>query len=52
MVDAIVGVGVVVDVGRVAAVDEELRSHGFGGDACMSKLRIEEEEKTGKHRSN
>jgi len=45
VVDAIVGVGVVVDVGRVVVVDEGLRSHGFGGDACMSELRVEGEER-------
>lgn len=37
MVDVTVGVVVVADVGRGAAVDEGLRSQGFGGDACMSK---------------
>jgi len=44
MVDATVGMAVVVDVGRVVVVDEGLRSHGFGGDACMLK-KIEEEER-------
>lgn len=37
-VDVMAGVGTVVDVvGRGVAVDEVLRSQGFGGDACMSE---------------
>lgn len=35
--DVTAGVVVVADTGRVVAVDEGLRSQGFGGDACMSK---------------
>ena len=50
MVDATVGVAVVVDVGRAVVADEGLRSHGFGGEACMLK-EIEEERKAGKRRS-
>ena len=37
MVDVTVGVVIVVDVGKVVAADEGLRSQGLGGDACMSK---------------
>jgi len=36
-VDVMAGVVAVVDIGRGVAVEEGLRSQGFGGDACMSK---------------
>jgi len=37
VVGVTVGIAVAVDVGKGVAVDEGLRSQGFGGDACMVK---------------
>lgn len=37
VVDVKVGIVVVADARRGVAVEEALRSQGFGGDACMSK---------------